>query len=165
MRPRGRFKCKNNALGIYYKNNFDHLLIYENSFMSKKTDYIQCNEAFVKTFGEGEEIIEMPCGVRARRIASGEGDRHPNIRSVVSVHYTGRLINGRVFDDTRRTGIPAAFRLKDVITGWQIALPRMVPGDRWEICIPAAAGYGACKAGDIPANSTLIFDVELLSIA
>ena len=100
--------------------------------MSKKTDYIQCNEAFVKTFGEGEEIIEMPCGVRARRIASGEGDRHPNIRSVVSVHYTGRLINGRVFDDTRRTGIPAAFRLKDVITGWQIALPRMVPGDRWE---------------------------------
>lgn len=133
--------------------------------MSKKTDYIQCNEAFVKTFGEGEEIIEMPCGVRARRIASGEGDRHPNIRSVVSVHYTGRLINGRVFDDTRRTGIPAAFRLKDVITGWQIALPRMVPGDRWEICIPAAAGYGACKAGDIPANSMLIFDVELLSIA
>ena len=129
--------------------------IYEISFMSKKTDYIQCNEAFVKTFGEGEEIIEMPCGVRARRIASGEGDRHPNIRSVVSVHYTGRLINGRVFDDTRRTGIPA----------WQIALPRMVPGDRWEICIPAAAGYGACKAGDIPANSTLIFDVELLSIA
>jgi len=85
----------------------------ENPFMSKKTDYIQCNEAFVKTFGEGEEIIEMPCGVRARRIASGEGDRHPNIRSVVSVHYTGRLINGRVFDDTRRTGIPAAFRLKD----------------------------------------------------
>lgn len=139
--------------------------IYENLFMSKKTDYIQCNEAFVKTFGEGEEIIEMPCGVRARRIASGEGDRHPNIRSVVSVHYTGRLINGRVFDDTRRTGIPAAFRLKDVITGWQIALPRMVPDDRWEICIPAAAGYGACKAGDIPANSTLIFDVELLNIA
>lgn len=84
---------------------------------------------------------------------------------MVSVHYTGRLINGRVFDDTRRTSIPAAFRLKDVITGWQIALPRMVPGDRWEICIPAAAGYGACKAGDIPANSTLIFDVELLSIA
>lgn len=75
--------------------------------MSKKTDYIQRNEAFVETFGEGEEIIEMPCGVRARRIASGEGDRHPNIRSVVSVHYTGRLITGRVFDDTRRTGIPA----------------------------------------------------------
>lgn len=133
--------------------------------MSKKSDYIQRNEAFLSEFGAGEEIIEMPCGVKARRIISGEGDRHPNIRSVVSVHYTGRLINGRIFDDTRRTGIPAAFRLKEVITGWQIALARMTPGDRWEICIPAAAGYGTRSVGSIPGNSTLIFDVELLSIA
>ena len=133
--------------------------------MSKKSDYLQRNEEFLKSFGEGETVIEMPCGIKARAIASGESDRHPNIRSVVSVHYTGRHIYGRIFDDTRRTGIPAAFRLKEVITGWQIALSRMVPGDRWEICIPAAAGYGERRVGEIPGNSTLIFDVELLSIA
>ena len=71
----------------------------------------------------------------------------------------------RVFDDSRREGIPAAFRLFEVIDGWQIALSQMRPGDRWTIYIPAALAYGSRTDGDIPGNSTLIFDVELLSIA
>ena len=83
----------------------------------------------------------------------------------VRVHYTGRLINGRVFDDSRRDGIPAAFRLFEVIEGWQIALSQMRPGDRWTIYLPANMAYGSRTDGDIPGNSTLIFDVELLSIA
>ena len=91
--------------------------------------------------------------------------RRPDLRSVVCVHYTGRLINGRVFDDSRREGIPAAFRLFEVIDGWQIALSQMRPGDRWTIYIPATLAYGSRTDGDIPGNSTLILDVELLSIA
>ncbi len=133
--------------------------------MSKKQEYIQRNEEFLAALREEEGIQELPGGVLYRVLESSGGDRHPNVRSVVSVHYTGTLINGRVFDDTRRNNIPAAFRLKDVIAGWQIALCRMAPGDRWQIYIPARYGYGAMRMGDIPANSTLIFDVELLSIA
>ncbi len=132
--------------------------------MSKKQDYLQKNADFLAELQRDPEVHALPCEVLYRVINSGGGDKHPNIRSVVSVHYTGTLINGRVFDDTRRANVPAAFRLKDVITGWQIALCRMSPGDRWQIYIPAKAGYGGMRVGDIPANSTLIFDVELLSI-
>ncbi len=133
--------------------------------MSKKQEYIQKNEAYLEELRKAADIEQLPGGVLMRRIA-GEGEgKHPNVRSVVSVHYTGKLINGRIFDDTRRSGVPAAFRLGDVIAGWQVALTRMSPGDRSEIHIPANMGYGAMRAGDIPANSTLIFDVELLSIA
>ncbi len=133
--------------------------------MSKKEDYARRNTEFLEALRGEAGVMELPCGVLCRVLTSAGGDRHPNIRSVVSVHYTGTLINGRVFDDTRRSKTPAAFRLKDVITGWQIALTRMAPGDRWQIYIPAHAGYGDRRTGEIPANSTLVFDVELLGIA
>lgn len=133
--------------------------------MSKKTDYRQRNADFLDDLRGQEGVGELPCGVLYRVVSSAGGDRHPNIRSVVTVHYTGTLINGRVFDDTRRTKTPAAFRLKDVITGWQIALTRMAVGDRWQIYIPSQAGYGERSVGAIPGNSTLVFDVELLGIA
>ena len=134
--------------------------------MSKKTEYLQKNADFLAALRKEEDIKELPCGVFYRIVAEGKGvSRQPNIRSVVSVHYTGTLINGRIFDDTSRIKCPAAFRLKDVITGWQIALPRMHVGDRWIIYIPSEAGYGKRAIGQIPGNSTLIFDVELLSIA
>lgn len=81
------------------------------------------------------------------------------------VHYSGSLINGRVFDETDRTQCPAVFRLYEVIDGWQIALSRMRPGDRWRIYIPSDMAYGSRTIDGIPGNSTLIFDVELLSIA
>ncbi len=133
--------------------------------MSKKEEYLQRNTEFLTALRQDPEVHQLPNGVLYRILASSGGDRRPNIRSVVSVHYTGTLINGRIFDDTRRSKTPAAFRLKDVITGWQIALCRMAPGDRWQIYIPSHAGYGDRRMGEIPANSTLIFDVELLGIA
>lgn len=134
--------------------------------MSKKQEYLQKNIDYLETLSHEADIVRLPAGVLCRVLQSGDaGDRQPDIRSVVTVHYTGRLINGRVFDDTRRTGTPAAFRLKDVIAGWQIAVARMHVGDRWLVHIPAEYGYGRRAAGDIPANSTLIFDIELLGIA
>ena len=75
------------------------------------------------------------------------------------------ILNGRVFDETDRTQCPAVFRLYEVIDGWQIALSRMRPGDRWRIYIPSDMAYGSRTIDGIPGNSTLIFDVELLSIA
>lgn len=134
--------------------------------MSKKSDYKARNEAFLAEKQAEEGIHELPKGILYTAEKSGNPQgRRPDLRSVVCVHYTGRLINGRVFDDTRREGIPAAFRLYEVIDGWQIALSQMRPGDRWTLYIPAAMAYGSRTDGDIPGNSTLIFDVELISIA
>lgn len=134
--------------------------------MSKKSEYKQKNEAFLAAKRQEEGVKELAKGVLYEVQKSGNPQgRRPDLRSVVCVHYTGRLINGRVFDDSRCEGIPAAFRLFEVIDGWQIALSQMRPGDRWTIYIPAALAYGSRTDGDIPGNSTLIFDVELLSIA
>lgn len=134
--------------------------------MSKKTDYKLKNEAFLVDKKQQEGVHELPKGVLYEIQKSGNPQgRRPDLRSVVCVHYTGRLINGRVFDDSRRDGIPVAFRLYEVIDGWQIALSQMRPGDRWTIYIPSQLAYGSRTDGDIPGNSTLIFDVELISIA
>ena len=83
----------------------------------------------------------------------------------VSVHYKGTLINGREFDNSWKRGCPEAFRLNQVIEGWQLALQEMRVGDRWIIYIPYNFGYGNRASGPIPAFSTLIFEVELLGIA
>ena len=134
--------------------------------MSKKSDYKLRNMAYLRDLAQQEGIVQLPKGILCRVLQSGPADgRQPNARSGGCVHYTGRLINGRVFDDSRREGIPAAFRLQEVIVGWQIALAQMHVGDRWEITLPAEVAYGSRGDADIPGNSTLIFDVELLSIA
>ena len=95
----------------------------------------------------------------------GEGKVSPTVRSIVSVHYRGTLIGGKEFDNSYKRNCPEAFRLCDVIDGWQIALQQMHAGDKWEIYIPYEMGYGSKSSGPIPAYSTLIFEVELLSIA
>ena len=87
------------------------------------------------------------------------------LNSVVSVHYKGTLINGREFDNSWKRNCPEAFRLNEVIEGWQIALLRMHPGSRWIVYIPYTMGYGTRTSGPIPAYSTLIFEVELLNIS
>ena len=82
-----------------------------------------------------------------------------------TVHYKGTLINGREFDNSWKRNYPEAFRLNEVIEGWQIALQRMHVGDHWIVYIPYAMGYGTRSSGPIPAFSTLVFDVQLLGIA
>lgn len=133
--------------------------------MSKKQIYKEQNEAFLAELRREEGIVALPCGVLCRPVKRGEGTSCPTAQSVVTVHYEGRLINGRVFDESRSRGCPEAFRLNQLIVGWQVALQQMHVGDRWTIYIPAAAGYGSRASGPIPAHSTLIFDIELLGIA
>ena len=87
----------------------------------------------------------------------------PSARSVVTAHYTGRTINGRTFDSSRG-GSPLAARLSDLISGWSIAMQQMHIGDRWEVYIPAEMAYGKLSQPGIPGGSTLIFDMELLSV-
>lgn len=132
--------------------------------MSKKSDYIKSNLDYLAARRAESDVEELPGGVLRRVIASGEGDRSPNVRSIVTVQYTGTLISGRTFDSSRRSSCAPAFRLGELIAGWQIALTRMHPGDRWEVIVPADKGYGPKSIPGIPGGSTLIFDIELLSI-
>ena len=132
--------------------------------MSKKEEYIIKNKEYIKAKASEEGYNELPGGVLYKIIEQGNGGKSPDINSVVTVHYRGLLVGGRLFDSSYRQGYPLAIRLKDVIEGWQIALTHMHVGDKWSVVIPSELGYGRRTAGDIPGNSTLIFDIELLGI-
>jgi FKBP-type peptidyl-prolyl cis-trans isomerase FkpA len=80
----------------------------------------------------------------------------------VTVKYVGKLTNGTIFDQT--TTSPATFTLRDLIVGWQKGLPLIKPGGKIHLYIPPSLGYGATANGQIPANSNLIFDMELVAV-
>ena len=112
-----------------------------------------------------EGVVKLPGGVLYKVVEQGTGSVSPQLSSVVSVHYRGTLIDGREFDNSRQRNCPEAFRLNQVIDGWQQALQQMHVGDKWIIYIPYTLGYGNRPSGPIPAFSTLIFEVELLGIS
>ena len=122
------------------------------------------NEAFLEAKSKEEGIVALDNGVLYRVLEEGHGSKKPTPRSIVYVHYTGRLIDGTVFDSTQGDQLPALFMVGDLIMGWQIVLTRMKEGDKWEVYIPAKWGYGSTRMDDIPAYSTLIFTMELVKI-
>jgi len=123
------------------------------------------NENYLAEKAKEEGIIALESGVLIRILEEGRGKTHPKPGSLVYVHYTGRLIDGAQFDSTEGESLPALFKVRDLIMGWQIALVRMYEGDKYRIWIPAKYAYGSVKMGDIPAWSTLEFDLELVKIA
>lgn len=130
-----------------------------------KQDYIQANKQWLAEKANEEGVKALPKGIYYRSLASGEPKgKHPSPRSIVTVHYTGKTINGKTFDSSRG-GVAPAFRLSDLIEGWIIAMQQMVLGDKWEIYLPAEMGYGKFSQPGIPGGSTLIFEIELLGIA
>lgn len=133
--------------------------------MAKKEEYKEKNLQFIEETALQEGVVKLPCGVLYKELLKGSGTVSPELSSVVSVHYRGTLINGREFDNSWKRGCPEAFRLNQVIEGWQQALRQMHVGDRWLIYIPYTLGYGSRSSGPIPGFSTLVFEVELLSIA
>ncbi len=131
--------------------------------MSRREDYKQQNLDYLIQEASKPETKTLQGGILYRIIKQGNGNS-PLATNVVSVYYKGRLINGRVFDDNTTQPCPEPFRLNEVIKGWQIALPHMKIGDKWEVIIPASQGYGSRNVDDIPRNSTLIFEIELVNI-
>lgn len=103
-------------------------------------------------------------GLQYKVISSGKG-KTPKPTDTVSTNYRGTLINGTEFDSSYKRGQPATFPVTGVIPGWTEALQLMKEGDKWEIYVPAALAYGERGAGQaIGPNSTLVFEIELLSI-
>ncbi|MCE8540694.1 FKBP-type peptidyl-prolyl cis-trans isomerase [Bacteroides fragilis] len=133
--------------------------------MGRKEEYKLQNEQFMQALRAEAAVYELPCGILYKVLEEGSGTATPRPGSVVSVHYRGTLINGREFDNSWKRNCPEAFRLSEVIEGWQIALQKMRVGDRWIIYIPYTMGYGTRTSGPIPAFSTLVFEVQLLGIA
>ena len=101
--------------------------------MAKKEEYKQRNIDFLKEISQKEGVQRHPSGIMYQIVQQGTGTQSPNLRSIVSVHYRGTLINGREFDNSWKRGCPEALRVSDVIEGWQIALQQMHVGDRWVI--------------------------------
>jgi FKBP-type peptidyl-prolyl cis-trans isomerase FklB len=121
-------------------------------------------EKFLAQNKKKEGIVTLPSGLQYKIITKGKG-KSPTINDIVTVNYRGTLIDGKEFDSSYKRGKPATFPVKGVIKGWTEALQLMKPGAKWELFIPPDLGYGARGAGSIiPPDSTLIFEVELLSV-
>lgn len=132
--------------------------------MAKK-EYIDRNRQWLADKAAEPGVKPLDKGVLYKVIKSGDPKgKSPNRGSVVTAHYVGKTINGKTFDSSRG-GVAPAFRLRDLIPGWIIALQQMHPGDKWEIYIPAEQGYGRINQPGIPAGSTLIFEIELIGVA
>ena len=111
-----------------------------------------------------EGVTVLPSGLQYKIIENSEGEK-PLADSRVIVHYRGTLINGTEFDSSYARGEPIELGLNQVIKGWQEALQLMSVGSKWQIVIPSELAYGERGAGRaIGPNSTLIFDIELISI-
>lgn len=106
-------------------------------------------------------LKEISPGVKYRDLKEGEGEACP-AGSEVTVHYTGWIKDGTIFDTTSEKGKPLAFKASELIPGWQEGIPGMKPGGIRKLVISPEKGYGSRAKGKIPANSTLIFEVELV---
>jgi FKBP-type peptidyl-prolyl cis-trans isomerase len=113
----------------------------------------------------GKDTLETETGLRYIIVNEGRGE-YPEEGQVVRVHYTGFLMNGNIFDSSIERGQPFRFLLgrRQVISGWDEGVALMKPGARFRFIIPPDLAYGERAMGPIPANATLIFDVELLSV-
>ena len=120
----------------------------------------------LRYFGEAARAPEInwrTSGLGIRILAPGAGIA-PGPTDTVRVHYVGRLKDGKVFDDSHRRGQPSDFKVNQLIPGWAAAMPMLKPGGRAQFFIPPVLGYGPRQSGDIPPNSGLIFEVELIAV-
>lgn len=143
-------------------------IVLDNYFMKLRDMQDQKSKTESKKFLEDnkkkEGVVELPSGLQYKVLKQGTGPK-PVPSDTVTVHYTGKLVDGSVFDSSVERNEPATFPVSMVIPGWTEALQLMPVGSKWTLFIPSSLGYGEQGAGGIiPPNATLIFDVELLSI-
>ena len=122
-------------------------------------------ELFLADNGKRLEVVTTESGLQYEILNKGDG-AIPTSTDKVKVHYTGTLINGKVFDSSIARGEPTKFGVSQVISGWTEALLRMPVGSKWKVFIPQDLAYGPRGAGggEIPPYAALIFEMELLAI-
>lgn len=121
-------------------------------------------KAFADTASKEAGAQVLPSGVVYKTMTPGSGD-HPGATSTVRVHYTGKLIDGKVFDSSVQRGQPAEFALNAVVKCWGEGVQKMQVGEKAQLVCPSDTAYGDSGPGpQIPGGATLVFDVELLAI-
>lgn len=151
----------NQVLGVYMQKEYE-----KRNAESKKVATANKKEgdAFLSQNKTKPGVVTTASGLQYQIEKEGTGAK-PTASDKVRVHYTGRLISGQVFDSSVERGQPAEFPVNGVISGWTEALQLMPVGSKWKLFIPANLAYGDQSRGEnLPAGSTLIFDVELLDI-
>ncbi|MGA8037580.1 MAG: FKBP-type peptidyl-prolyl cis-trans isomerase [Candidatus Acidiferrales bacterium] len=124
----------------------------------------KAGEAFLAANKTKDKVVTLPSGLQYKVITQGTGPK-PSASDTVVCNYRGTLIDGQEFDASSKHGGPASFPVSGVIKGWTEALQLMPVGSKWELFIPSDMAYGPSGAGgDIGPNSTLVFEVELVSI-
>ena len=120
-------------------------------------------EAFLAANKSKEGVVTLPSGLQYKILKEGTGPK-PAASDTVTCNYRGTFINGTEFDSSYKRGQPVSFPVSGVIKGWTEALQLMPVGSKWQLFIPADLAYGDSGRPGIAPGSTLIFEVELLSI-
>jgi FKBP-type peptidyl-prolyl cis-trans isomerase FklB len=129
------------------------------------SELLEQSKAFHAENKKKPNVVTTESGLQYRVLETGRG-KHPSASDKVLVHYTGKLVDGTIFDSSINRGKPASFSVDRVIKGWTEALQLMGQGDRWQLYIPPDLAYGEKGMPPrIPPNSSLIFDVELISFS
>ena len=131
----------------------------EKTYGANKT----AGEKFLAANAKKPGVKTLPSGVQYKVIKEGNGAM-PKDTSLVTVHYEGRTIDGKVFDSSYKRNQPTDMRANQVIKGWTEALVHMPAGSIWEVYIPQELAYGEREAGEIKPFSALIFKIELISV-
>ena len=156
------FESKDLAINIEESNKI--IGEYFNKKQDAKNQRLAIDsKIFLEQNKQKDGVMTTESGLQYIILSEGRGN-NPTLNDNVTVHYHGTLIDGTIFDSSVDRKQPATFPLNGVIPGWQEALQMMSVGSKWKIFIPSELAYGESGAGAIGPNSTLIFEVELLSI-
>ena len=140
---------------------------FQQDFERRQREGVQANikagENYLREVSNNKSVYTTQSGLKYRKLKEGNGKK-PKLTDRVKVHYTGKLIDGTVFDSSVERGEPITFALNQVIPGWTEGLQLMDEGSKYMLYIPYNLGYGEQQAGAIPPGSTLTFEVELLEI-
>ena len=133
-------------------------------FLACKKDQFEKDEALIKQYISDNKLDASRTSEGLYYVISDSGTGiKPTLANSVKINYSGYLTNGKVFDSSPE-GNPPTFALTNLIVGWQIGLPLLKEGGRIKLLVPSALGYGSKAVGTIPANSVLVFDIELLDV-
>lgn len=133
--------------------------------LRKQKVLLEAGQAFLQENAKREEVKVTESGLQYEVVVEGDGPV-PTATDKVVTHYTGKLVDGTVFDSSVERGEPISFPVGGVIQGWQEALQMMPVGSKWMLYIPYDLAYGPRGAGGgvIPPYATLIFEIELIEI-
>lgn len=139
-----------------------YLLEQESKIQAEKNKAtLEAGEKYRAEYEKKSGVKKSASGLLYKIEKAGEGEQ-PAATDTVKVHYKGTLTDGTVFDSSYERKEPIEFQLSQLIPAWVEAIPMLKKGGKMEIVVPPQLGYGERQAGKIPANSTLIFEIELL---